>query len=522
MRSSLRLTVLAFTMLLAQACSGYPPASFNVPEESPIASPTAVASASPSTSAAETTTEGPSPDASSSPIPSELLAQTGQPSAPAPTPDPQPSKTQYSLTAELNYGTHLLSVREKISFTNPVPEEIPDLALIVEPSRYPAVFHLKSLAWGNGTPVDNFAQEIGYLRIPLRKPLQPGESLDLTIEYELNLPSPDPAFYGRPVPFGYTSSQTNLVDWYPFLPPYRQGQGWWTNQAGPFGEHLVYETADFKVDLRLLDERSDLIIAASAPATLEDGWYHYLYPASRNFVWSVSHLYQVETRQAGPVTVKAYTFPVHGPAGAAALQATVEALELNAELLGPYRRELLSLVEADFLDGMEYDGLYFLSKGFYNLYGGTPGEYLTAIAAHETTHQWWYAQVGNDQAIEPWLDEALSTYGERLYYERFHPEALEWWWEYRINYYEPKGWVDGTIYNPEGFRAYRDAIYLNGALFLEDLRTRVGDTDFFAFLADYAQSNAGRIATADDFFSLLDEQTEADITDLLGKYFSKR
>jgi hypothetical protein len=202
------------------------------------------------------------------------------------------------------------------------------------------------------------------------------------------------------VPFGYTLAQTNLVDWYPFLPPYQPGRGWWANQAGPCGEHLVYENADFEVSIRLLDERDDLVVAASSPAKVDGEWLHYSYPAARNFVWSVSHQYIISTRQVGPVTIKAYTFPVHTAAGESALQATAEALAVYNRLFSKYPR-LLSLVEADFLDGMEYDGLYFLSKGFYNIYSGTPADYLTAIAAHETAHQWWYAQLGNDQAIEP-------------------------------------------------------------------------------------------------------------------------
>ena len=432
------------------------------------------------------------------------------------------ANTRYQLSAELNYGLHLLTVKELIFFTNSFSEAIPDLLLLVEPTRYPSTFHLKSLAWGDETPVDTYRQDIGQIYLPLRQPIQPGESVTLSISYELNLPSPDPSFYGRPVPFGYTLAQTNLVDWYPFLPPYRPGRGWWANQAGPFGEHLVYDNADFEVSIHLLDERDDLVVAASAPATADGEWLHYTYPAARNFVWSVSHQYIIATDQVGKVTVKAYTFPFHTAAGESALQATAEALAVYSRLFGEYPRELLSVVEADFLDGMEYDGLYFLSKGFYNLYSGTPAEYLTAIAAHETAHQWWYAQTGNDQAIEPWLDEALCTYSERLYYENVHPEALAWWQQYRIDYYAPKGWVDGTIYNPEGYRAYRDAVYLNGAVFLDELRSLLGDQLFLAFLKNYAQENIGKIVTADDFFTLLDTYSNSDLTPLLDQYFSKR
>jgi hypothetical protein len=33
--------------------------------------------------------------------------------------------------------------------------------------------------------------------------------------------------------------------------------------------------------------------------------------------------------------------------------------------------------------------------------------------------------VGNDQALEPLLDEALCTYAEHLYYEKYSQEGFE-------------------------------------------------------------------------------------------------
>src|SRR4029079_684782 len=36
------------------------------------------------------------------------------------------------------------------------------------------------------------------------------------------------------------------------------------------------------------------------------------------------------------------------------------------------------------------------------------------VAVHETAHQWFYAMVGDSQALHPWLDEAFATYAEEL------------------------------------------------------------------------------------------------------------
>ena len=329
--------------------------------------------------------------------------------------------TSYSLTATLDYSGHSLLVEEGIRYINRSPDVLIELRLMVEPMYYPDVFLLQSIEWDDGTPIEGRTTEIGQMSLPLKQPIKPGEAVGLTLTYNLQIPSPVPSAETRPVPFGYTSRQTNLVDWYPFVAPYVAGKGWIANQAYYFGEHLAYELADFDVSIHITDDHETLTIAASAAAEYDGEWYRYNHPAARNFAWSVSHEYQVMSTNVDGVTVNSYFFPYHAKAGEAVLDTTAEALELFGDLYGPYPRNILSVVEADFLDGMEYDGMYFLSDGFYNLYQGSPGEYLITIAAHETAHQWFYAAVGNDQALEPWLDEALCTFNELIYYERLHP-----------------------------------------------------------------------------------------------------
>ena len=457
--------------------------------------------------------------------------------SPAPTPtntlptsDPNPVPTSiesgslplphYTITATLNYAGHLLQVDERIDYANSSADTLTELVLMVDTIYFPGVFSLNSLAWINSETPPVYTWENAILRLSLPQPLAPGEQVSLRLDYALNLPSPVPSEQVRPIPFGYTSRQTNLVDWYPLIAPYQSGAGWLAHPAGFFGEHQVYDVADFDIAIRLEDTRPDLIVAASAPAQEIDGWRRYRMEKARNFAWSVSPEYIVESTQVGQVTVTSYTFAVHASAGRTVLKTTADALSLFSKLFGQYPRTNLSVVEADFLDGMEYDGLYFLSNGFYNIYQGTPGEYLVAIAAHETAHMWWYALVGNDQALEPWLDEALCTYSELLFYERYYPEAIDWWWTYRINYYQPRGWVDGSIYNPAGYRAYRDAVYLNGAVFLHELRQAIGTDVFMQFLHAYTNRYAYQIASANDFFELLSEYSNTDLTTLLSAYFS--
>jgi hypothetical protein len=453
----------------------------------------------------------------------EVLAPTASetPSAPAATEQPAASRPRYYLKAAFNYGTGQVEVQQAVEYTHNSADSVSELVMLVEMNRYVGAFGLERLAWVDGTLVTDFRLQNNRLSIPLRQPLSQGETAAFELAYTLSLPPiPEPSDEYKPIPFGYTQRQANLVDWYAFFPPYTPEAGWLAHEAWFFGEHQVYAAADFEVEITVAGWAEPLILAASAQPEQQNGdTYRYRMEAARSFVISVSPYYQVYTQQVGGTTVYSYGLPYYEAGAQAALQYTAEALELYNRLFGEYARPSLSVVVADFLDGMEYDGLYFLSRGFYNLYDGTAAGYLTAIAVHETAHQWWYGQVGNDQAYEPWLDEALCTYSERLYYEFIRPELADWWWAFRVDLYEPQGAVNGAVYDYTGFRPYRDAVYLRGAQFLEEVRRAVGDEAFFGFLRAYVGQYTNGLATGQDFFSLLGEFSEADLSGLRQNYF---
>jgi len=494
--------------------------------ETPAASLTLVAATiAPTITASATASPIPSipdplpPQPTSLPPTSTLL-----PDPPTPTPTPLVAPdTRYHLQVLFDYTQHYLKVEEQIAYTHAIPETTSELVFLVEANRFPGSFQLGQLSWGDGSLVESFALQGNRLAIALPQPLDYGGGIELNISYELNLPEiPPPAEENRPQPYGYTSRQTNLVDWYPVLPPYRLGEGWLAHAPGYFGEHQVYQSADYLVEIELKDLPSSeqpLVIAASAPAETEEDLYRYEIQGARNFAWSASNVYNISRAQVGDVTIQSYAFPFSGEGGEAALQNAAEAVRLYSKLYGSYPQRSLSIVEADFLDGMEYEGMFFLSRGFYNLYDGTPAGYLTTIAVHETAHQWWYGLVGNDQALEPWLDEALCTYSEKLFYEYTYPELVDWWWGFRVNYFQPTGFVNGTVYEYNGFLPYRNAVYLRGAQFLDALRQAVGDEAFFAFLQDYVVQKAHGLATAKDFFAILKVHSSADIEPLLQEYF---
>lgn len=446
-----------------------------------------------------------------------LPTETPQPTATA---VPALERAKYLLNLLMDYNAHTVSVDQTITYPNLTGNQLNNLVIAVVPNLWQGSFNLTSISI-NGEAITNYSITNQRLDIPLSFFLAPNASVEIKLQYSLILPfaeQEDPSI-SRPRIFGYTSRQINLTNWYPFVVPNINGV-WILHEPWVYGEHLVYDSADYEVNLKFADPTTAPIVASSgAPETQPDGSVTYKINSARTFALSASRDFQTSSTQVGDVTLTSYYFPFNEVGGQAALQATNEALQVFSQRYGAYPHKSLAIVMGDFNDGMEYSALFYLSKDFYNLYDGTPANYLTFVAAHETAHQWWFEQVASDQALQPWIDEALATYSERIYYESVYPDLVSWWWTYRIDFYKPGGFVDIPVYEGEGFRPYTNAVYFQGAKFLENVRLRIGDQAFFAFVQDYFNQGRGKIVTANDFFRILNTHAGTDISDLINQYF---
>ncbi len=452
----------------------------------------------------------------STPVPSLTLAPTI-----TPTPSVSLARPSYQINARVDYDRHLVEAEEVIVYPNHGAQALDRLVLAVVPNLWVDCFTLESLAIGE-EPVTDYTLDGQRLELPLKAPLASEGILRLSLRFKLALPlaeQEDPNV-SRPRIFGYTRAQLNLTNWYPFVVPLINGE-WVLHEPWFYGEHLVYEAADFDVQLTFADPANPPVVAASGPAEPAGDSTRYTLTAGRAFAFSMSRDIKVATQQFGDVTVYSYYFPFNENGGRAALDTAGKALQVFGERFGPYPHKTLSVVMGDFNDGMEFSAFFYLSRDFYNLYTNSTDavNYLVFVAAHETAHQWWFDQVGNDQAAQPWLDEALCTYSEHIFYEGAYPDLVSGWWAYRVDFFQPQGYVDIPIYEGQGFRPYTNAVYFRGAHFLDDLRKRLGDDIFFAFIRDYLSQEKGRIATSADFFVLLRQHTQTDYSDIVRQYF---
>jgi hypothetical protein len=413
---------------------------------------------------------------------------------------------------ELDPRHPTVHVLEQLLFSNLMAQPLPSILLIVEANRYENQFVLDSIECDR---LESFELAGGYLLINLDTPLLPGESLQVEIGYSLNLTE-------EPELRNYTERQINLADWYPYLPPMDESGQWMIAEPAQVGEHLTYLSADFEVLLHLPEEASEWMVAASAPMLAMEGGFQGQAAEIRAFDLSLSDNFIVtEAESISGIPVYVYSYPEHASPAAYAAQATADSLELFSNLLGPYPYPALSLVEADVYDGRESSGIFYLSEGYFEEHLLYSYSWLSVLVPHETAHQWFFSQVGNQSAFEPWLDEAMCTYMERIYFERLKPDRVEWWWDFRIYAFSPEGWVDSTIYDLSTYRRYINAVYLRGALFLERLRLILGEAAFFEVLATYVDMQRGRIASAQDFFGLVDQISDRDYSDITSEYFHR-
>lgn len=445
---------------------------------------------------------------------SQDVTQTCEPTNGAEETEISDQRTVYGMEISLNYTEHQLMVEQAIDYTNTTNAEIGLLPLLVPPASKEGVFALIDLQLPEPFTQSSYQVQGPQVSINLAPSLPPDASLQIHLIYHLELPQSQSVL-------GYTDRQLTLADWYPFIPPYIEGEGWLVNEPGQVGEYLVYPLANFFVNLHLSDPMDALVIASSVPVTAQEGnCWRYEARGARNIVFALSPEYQIAAADGENVTIQAYTLPEHSQLGQRAADLALAAWSRYETLYGPNSRHYMSIIEADLIDGMEYDGAYFISDWYYETTDETPGNYFSLLTVHETAHQWFYAQVPNDPAGEPWLDEALATYSELLFLESAHPEWIAWWWDFRVAEYNPAGYVDSTIYTHHEYRPYVNAVYLRGALFLQDLRDAIGDEAFFSFLHAYAMPDeADTIRTKTMFFTLLSAYSDADLTDLRRIYF---
>ena len=112
-------------------------------------------------------------------------------------------------------------------------------------------------------PTPLFSRAIGEVTDIVEKEMYSFE--DALNGESLSLPYMDQAASLRARIFGYSDVQMNLVNWYPFVVPFKDGE-WMIREPWSHGEYLIYPIADFEIDLKFVNPENAPVVATSGSA----------------------------------------------------------------------------------------------------------------------------------------------------------------------------------------------------------------------------------------------------------------
>ena len=356
------------------------------------------------------------------------------------------------------------------------------------------------------------------LRVPLPEPLQPGESINLQMDFRVELNQETDRAYGV---LGHFDDYLLLDGFYPVVPVF-DDEGWSTEDLVPIGD-ATYLDASFYL-VRIAVPR-DLVLVASGSEIGRDRSganqvVTFAAGPARDFFLAGHPDFEVVGDQGGGTVVRSYGRPADRPGTELALQFASDSLALFTDRLGSYPYAEFDVIGAPIRSlGIEYPGTTAISVAMYDL-GSVVADLpapimLEGTVVHEVAHQWFYNVVGNDQLDEPWLDEALAQYLTGWYYRETYGDQAEQ--EYRESWTARWDRIDrepipiGRPTRAYTAETYSPIVYGRGPLFLAVLEELMGRDGFADFLRDYYETNRWSIATGASFRALAEQHCRCDL-----------
>ena len=440
-----------------------------------------------------------------------------------------PGATVYHLELEIDESLLAVRGREALLYTNRADVPLNEIYLRLFPNIFGGSSTVSTVTVNDQPVTPVLELNDSALRIPMEPALMPGEQVVISLNFDLTVPTTPIGNYGA---YATINNIMALAHFYPMVSVY-DDEGWNIEIAPPAGD-VVYAEAGFYraritapanlvlvttgniVEQQTVGEQQ-IVTAVAGPA--------------RDFYLAGSPYFVPLTGQSGESTVISYAFREHADRGREMLDYTIYAMDLYAEMFGPYPyTELEFASTSNEALGIEYPGVFVNSMFLYTPeqeYSVPDSYYMESTTVHETSHQWFYNVVGNDQLDEPWLDESLAQYATYLYFvDRYGAEEAEEFystfnlrWERGSNNADlPIGLPVSSYIGPQ----YSGIIYGRGPLFFATLQEELGADTFAAFLKDYYRSYQWGIATTEGFRSLAEQHCTCDLTTLFEAWVYPR
>ena len=433
---------------------------------------TALPRPTPTATSAPTATPTPTSTGSATPSPAPSPRATATPPAACTTyrvPDPR----RPVLTADVTVDGRTVTGTERVVFTpdRPVTELVFRLwASAPRPTKAGGSTDLSKVVVDGGARA--FTRPAPTLvRIPWRG--AQGRAVTIDLGFRVILPVGADDRFGSRGTTSWFASALPLLAW-------ERGHGWATEPAtSAFAEASTSE--QLRLARLAVHHRTGLTVLSTGAVASEDATTTVTSaPAVRDVSVAVGAFRLA--RVAGPVPVVVGVAPQVGDDPAAVAREVVRAMRSHVQRFGPFPYARLAVaVLPDIRGGIEYPGAVLLGTG----------QDKDATVSHEVAHEWFYGLVGDDQARDPWLDEAFATYAEAIDRgtgTRYRSARIP---------ADGVGRAGRPMTYWEGRPSYFRSVYVQGAAAL--LRSRaLSPAAFDAQVRCYVARNASRIATPAD------------------------
>jgi len=245
-------------------------------------------------------------------------------------------------------------------------------------------------------------------RVTLPKPLPPGRTIELQIDFLTKLPK----VFART---GYSDNFFLVGQWFPKIAVYQEGRGW--------NAHQFHATSEFFADFGVYDVSitvpKEYVVGATGllqSTTETDTSKTLVFRAEdvHDFAWTADPRFGVAQDQYKQVKITFLYQPDHKGQAQRFLTAAKNGLEYFDKWFGKYPYPNLTVVDPPMrgqgAGGMEYPTFITAGATFYGLPNGLRAPELVTI--HEFGHQYWYGLLASNEFEEPWLDEGINTYTE--------------------------------------------------------------------------------------------------------------
>ena len=204
------------------------------------------------------------------------------------------------------------------------------------------------------------------------------------------------------------------------------------------------------------------------------------------------------------------------------LDSAESAFSLYERLFGEYPFASFKIIAEQNIrsSGKEYPALIYME---YNI---AEGYTMQKVMAHEIAHQWWFSTVGNDIFKDAWLDEGFAEYSALLYLRETQGEEV---FQLELQKMENsvtladaqsggKYKVGSSVEELSASYYYSNYVYEKAALFLNALRTQMGEEAFFNGLQAYYRQYQFGVADRQGFMEVMQRFTEINLFPLFDEW----